>query len=287
MTETTIVGENIEIVQERLRAFGAVSWSAVIAGALTALAVSIIIVALGSGIGLAMASPFASSPSAGTLTVLGAVWLVFAQAVGYATGGFVAGRLRTNPSVVHSDEVKFRDGANGLVVWAIGVVLSSLLVLSAAGVVGKTAAGAATTAASAGGQSVDYFADTLLRTDPQKPPPPNAADMRDQVKRIIVTAVAQGSLSPDDRAYLAQVVASQSGISPDDAQHRVDDVYNKARESLTQAADTARKAAAFFSFWTFMSLLFGAVCATLGGVFGGDLRDEWAGYYRARPQAAR
>lgn len=286
MTETTIVGDNIEIVQERLRAFGAVSWSAVIAGALTALAVSIIIVALGSGIGLAMASPFASSPSAGTLTVLGAVWLVFAQAVGYATGGFVAGRLRTNPSVVHTDEVKFRDGANGLVVWAIGVVLSSLLVLSAAGVVGKTTAGVAT-AATSGGQSVDYFADTLLRTDPQKAPPPNAVDMRDQVKRIIVTAVAQGSLSPDDRAYLAQVVASQSGISPDDAQHRVDDVYNKARESLTQAADTARKAGAFFSFWTFMSLLFGAVCATLGGVFGGDLRDEWAGYYRARPQATR
>jgi hypothetical protein len=287
MTETTIVGDNIEIVQERLRAFGAVSWSAVIAGALTALAVSIIIVALGSGIGLAMASPFASSPSAGTLTVLGAVWLVFAQAVGYATGGFVAGRLRTNPSVVHSDEVKFRDGANGLVVWAMGVVLSSLLVLSAAGVVGKTTAGVATAAATSGGQSVDYFADTLLRTDPQKAPPPNAVDMRDQVKRIIVTAVAQGSLSPDDRAYLAQVVASQSGISPDDAQHRVDDVYNKARESLTQAADTARKAGAFFSFWTFMSLLFGAVCATLGGVFGGDLRDEWAGYYRARPQATR
>ena len=286
MTETTIVGDNIEIVQERLRAFGAVSWSAVIAGALTALAVSIIIVALGSGIGLAMASPFASSPSAGTLTVLGAVWLVFAQAVGYATGGFVAGRLRTNPSVVHTDEVKFRDGANGLVVWAIGVVLSSLLVLSAAGVVGKTTAGVAT-AATSGGQSVDYFADTLLRTDPQKAPPPSAVDMRDQVKRIIVTAVAQGSLSPDDRAYLAQVVASQSGISPDDAQHRVDDVYNKARESLTQAADTARKAAAFFAFWTFMSLLFGAVCATLGGVFGGDLRDEWAGYYRARPQATR
>jgi hypothetical protein len=286
MAETTIVGENIEIVQERLRAWSAVSWSAVIAGALTALAVSIIIIALGSGIGLAMASPFAYSPSAGTLTVLGAVWLVFAQAVGYATGGFVAGRLRTNPSVVHSDEVKFRDGANGLVVWAIGVVLSSLLVLAAAGVVGKTTAGVAATAATAGGQSVDYFADTLLRSDPQKAPPPNSADMRDQVKRIILTAVAQGGLAPDDRAYLAQVVASQTGISPDDAQHRVDDVYNKARASLTQAADTARKAGAFFSFWTFMSLLFGAVCATLGGVFGGDLRDEWAGY-RALPQAAR
>jgi hypothetical protein len=279
MTDTTIVGENIEIVQERLRAFSAVSWSAVIAGALTALAVSIIIIALGSGIGFAMASPFSYSPSAGTLTVLGAVWLVFAQAVGYATGGFVAGRLRANPSAVHSDEVKFRDGANGLVVWAIGVVLSTLLVVSAAGVVGKTTADVAT--ATAGGQSADYFTDTLLRADPQKAPPPNAAEVRDQVKRILATAVAQGTLAPDDRTYLAQIVATQSGISQDEAQRRVDDVYNKARAAL----DKARKAGAFFSFWTFMSLLFGAVCATLGSVYGGDLRDEWAAF-RSR-QAAR
>jgi hypothetical protein len=286
MTDTTIVGENIEIVQERMRAWGAVSWSAVVAGTLTALAVSIILIALGSGIGFTMASPFAYSPSAGTLTVLGAVWLVFAQAVGYAIGGFVAGRLRTNPSVVHSSEVKFRDGANGLVVWAIGVVLSSLLLVGAATAIGKTTADVATTAAAAGGQSVDYFADMLLRSDPQKAALPNGADMRDQVKRIILTSVAQGSLAPDDRSYLAQIVATQAGISPEDAQRRVDDVYNKARSSLTQAADTARKAGAFFSFWTFMSLLFGAVCATLGGILGGDLRDEWSGYRNA-PAAAR
>jgi hypothetical protein len=283
MTETTIVGENIEIVQERLRARGAVSWSAVIAGALTALAVSIIVIALGSGIGFAMASPFAYSPSAGTLTVLGAVWLVFAQACGYAAGGFVAGRLRTNPSVVHSSEVKFRDGANGLVVWAIGVVLSSLLVVSAAGGIGKTTADVAT--ATAGGQSGDYFVDTLLRADPQKAPPngaQNSAEVRDQVKRILATAVAQGNLASDDRTYLAQVVASATGISQDDAQRRVDDVYNKAREAL----DKARKAGAFLAFWTFMSLLFGAVCAILGGVLGGDLRDEWA-RYQPRPAPVR
>lgn len=286
MTETTIVGENIEIVQERLRAWSAISWSAVIAGALTALAVSIIIVALGSGVGLAMASPFNYSPSAETLTVLGAVWLVFAQAVGYATGGYIAGRLRTNPSVVHSDEAKFRDGANGLVVWAIGVVLSTLLVLSAAGAIGKTTANVAATAATGSGQSVDYFADLLLRGDPQKAPAPTNADTRDQVKRIIVTSVAQGNLAPDDRSYLAQIVASQSGISPDDAQRRVDDVYNKARASLMQAADKARKAGSFLAFWTFMSLLFGAVCATLGGVYGGDLRDEWAAYRSRRPVTA-
>ena len=288
MDDTTIVAENVGIVEERMRARSAVSWSAVIAGALAAVAVTFIVISLGSGIGLAVASPFSySSPSAETLTILGALWLVFAQAIGYATGGYLAGRLRTNPAVVHSSEVKFRDGANGLIVWAIGVAVSVLVVAGAVAGIGKTAGTAAMAAtAASGGPTVDYFADSLLRADPQRPAPANAAEMRDQVKRIIVTAVAQGGLAPDDRTYLAQIVASDTGMSQDDAQRRVDDVIGKARSSLTEAADKARKAGAFFAFWTFMSLLFGAACATLGGILGGDLRDEWAAY-KVSPATAR
>jgi hypothetical protein len=46
-------------------------------------------------------------------------------------------------------------------------------------------------------------------------------------------------------------------------------VEAKARD----AADTTAKAAAYFSFWTFMALLFGGTAATLGGILGGQLRD--------------
>ena len=87
--------------------------------AYAAVAVTAIIVALGSGIGLSLASPFSSSPSGSTLTIMGAVWLVFAQVVGFATGGYMAGRLRADSGRWHTSEVKFRDAANGLVVWAI------------------------------------------------------------------------------------------------------------------------------------------------------------------------
>jgi hypothetical protein len=52
---------------------------------------------------------------------------------------------------------------------------------------------------------------------------------------------------------------------------------NRAKESVQAAADTARKAASFLSFWTFMSLLFGSVAAVLGGVLGGEQRDEAMG----------
>jgi hypothetical protein len=55
----------------------AFSWSVVIAGALAAWAVSFIFITLGSGVGLVISSPF-SGPSSGTMTIIGAMWLIIA-----------------------------------------------------------------------------------------------------------------------------------------------------------------------------------------------------------------
>ena len=110
--------------------------------------------------------------------------------------------------------------------------------------------------------------------------------MHAQVGRILITAVTTDNLAADDRTYLAQIVSARTGMSMDDAQKRVDDVVNRTRASVTQAADTARKAAAYLAFWTFISLLFGAVCATLAGMLGGDLRDDFT-TRRAVPTAPR
>jgi len=158
MADTALAGDGVTVVETAeawsTMDWSAVSWSAIIAGALSAMAVTVIVVALGSGIGLSLASPFSSSPSASSLTIMGAVWLVLAQGIGYATGGYIAGRLRTNPALAHTGEVKFRDAANGLVVWAIGVVVSMLLLVGAAGKAGSAAAGVAATATEP--SSLDY-----------------------------------------------------------------------------------------------------------------------------------
>src|ERR1700683_1152383 len=233
------------------------SWSAVIAGAFAAIAVTIIVVALGSGIGMSLASPYSYSPSGSTLTIMGAVWLVFAQAIGFAVGGYIAGRLRRDPAELRTAEVKFRDGANGLTVWAIGVAVSTLVIAGAAGKIGNAAentAGAATSLTASAGQwpSMDYFVDSLLRTNPQ--PAANgapaaapggsnagqnntaansAADggaQREQVYRIMLTALGPNGLSTDDRTYLAQIVSAQTGLSQSDAQQRVDGVVNMAKQ---------------------------------------------------------
>ena len=256
------------------------------------------------------------------MTVIGAVWLVFAQAVGFATGGYIAGRMRRTPTPMHTDEVKLRDGANGLVVWAIGVVVSFLILATAVAKVGSAVGSAAAEhgrrasalPASSQSPSMDYFSDALLRPNPQngaqsganggnaagvykrrrrrqrreRPAAGNETNgastgqaggvrqQQAQINRILVTALAPSGLSNDDRTYLAQLVAAQTGMSQDEAQRRVDAVTAQMKQDAIQAAETARKAAAYLSFWTFMSLLFGAVCATLGGVLGGDLRDEFA-----------
>jgi hypothetical protein len=312
VTERTIVG-GVSGAAPRpdwvMSRWSGLSWSAVIAGALTAIAVTIIVVALGSGVGLSLASPYSYSPSGGTLTIMGAVWLVFAQAIGFAVGGYVAGRLRRDPAVLRTAEVKFRDGANGLTVWAIGVAVSTVIIAGAAGKIGnavENAADGATNLAAMAGQwpSMDYFVDSLLRTNSQPtangaaPANPNesntaqsnaatnATTQRDQIYRIMLTALGPNGLSSNDRTYLAQTVSAQTGLSENDAQHRVDDVVNMAKQDATQAADAVRKAAAYLSFWTFMSLLFGAVCATMGGMLGGDLRDE-IGMRKAVPTSPR
>lgn len=325
MDDTTIVVETpgAQGAAGWTGAWNGISWSSVIAGAFTAVAVSFIIISLGTGIGMAVASPYASSPSVETMTVIGALWLVFAQAVGFAVGGYVAGRARRVPAGLHANEVKFRDGANGLVVWAVGVVVTALVLAVGVNKIGSAtgqAAGvAALSASSAGTQAptVGYYSDMLLRPTAQgnanaggaagaSPAPASAATpngaatgdnnaaagtntagnanngmndnrQRMQVSRILVLSLGPNGLSNDDRAYLAQIVAAQTGMSQADAQKRVDDTINRMKDETTKAADAARKAAAFLSFWTFMSLLFGAACATLGGVLGGDLRDDFAG----------
>ena len=78
----------------------AVSWAAVIGGALAAVAITLLLVALGSGIGLSSVSPWtAANPSARTFTLLAAVWLIIVQWLSSATGGYLVRRLQDAPSV--------------------------------------------------------------------------------------------------------------------------------------------------------------------------------------------
>jgi len=110
-----------------------VSWPAIFAGAFAAAASSLVLVALGSGFGMASVSPWPNSGvSATTFTVMTAIWLIVVQWLASGLGGYVAGRLRTKWANTHTHEVFFRDTAHGFITWAVATVLVVAVLTSAA-----------------------------------------------------------------------------------------------------------------------------------------------------------
>src|SRR3978361_1620330 len=98
----------------------AVAWAAVLAGAVVAIATTLILIALGSGLGFAAASPWpGAAPAAETFAITAGIWLIVTQWLASALGGYMTGRLRTKWTSVHSHEVFFRDTAHGLLSWAV------------------------------------------------------------------------------------------------------------------------------------------------------------------------
>lgn len=140
----------------------AVSWGAVIAGAFIAAALSLILLALGSGLGLSSVSPWDNAgTSARTIGFATIIWLAVMAAIANGVGGFVAGRLRTKWVDIHSDEVHFRDTAHGFLVWAVGAVVTAALLTSAA----NSLVGSATKMAtlSAGGVAAGAVAPAMMQ----------------------------------------------------------------------------------------------------------------------------
>src|SRR5579871_5086957 len=85
-----------------------VSWGAVIGGAFAAAATYLILLALGTGFGLSVRSPWRSGELASTLGAAAIAWLIATEVISSGLGGYLTGRLRTKWARVHSDEVFFR-----------------------------------------------------------------------------------------------------------------------------------------------------------------------------------
>jgi hypothetical protein len=268
-----------------------VSWGAVIAGAFVAAALSLSLLALGTGIGMSSISPWANSgASAGKVGAGAIVWFVLMELIAFSIGGYLAGRLRTKWVNVHTHEVYFRDTAHGFLVWAVGTVITAAFLTSAAaamlGGAARTTANAAELSAAArpqdGAGQNGYFVDSLLRSNSAAIATttapvaststfaPDNTSARGEVSGILANALRQGNVPAADKTYLAQMIAARTGISESDAERRVDDTFAQAQ----QAADTARKAIAHSMYWTFLALLVGAFFASLFATVGGKERDR-------------
>ena len=269
----------------------ALAWGPIIGGAVAATGTTLILLLVGSAMGLTMVSPWSSeSSSAATVGVSAAIWLVVVQWLSSALGGYLTGRLRTKWAAAHTDEVFFRDTAHGFLSWALatlfvaGFLASSLASLAGAGAsaVGTAANTAGITAGAASRDGADlstsYFTDALLR--PQQVTQRAREDdgaASAEIGRILLQGAARGEVPDDDKTYIASIVAARTNLSEADARARVDAVLKQiedAKVATQDALDKTRKAAATTALVGALSLLIGAFISSASAALGGRQRDE-------------
>src|ERR1039457_1755301 len=92
----------------------AVSWAAVVAGAIATAALTLVLLAFGAGMGFSAVSPWGNSGVwASTFQIATGLYLIVVAMLASTIGGYIAGRLRTKWVGVHAHEVFFRDTAHG------------------------------------------------------------------------------------------------------------------------------------------------------------------------------
>jgi len=144
-----------------------VEWAPIIAGAVTAAAISFVLFTFGSAIGLTAVSPWSgSSLPAWLIAIIASLWVLLVQVGSYAFGGYIAGRLRAPIADTTPGELYFRDGAHGFLVWALGIVITALVVAWTAGAVVKGGADTLATVASGAGQGAGNATSALTASDP-------------------------------------------------------------------------------------------------------------------------
>lgn len=255
-----------------------VDWGAIAAGAVIASAITVVLSGFGTALGLSLTSVRGSGLSGVGLSVAAGLWLLWVAISSLIAGAYVTGRLRRRAGDANRQEVIVRDGAHGLVVWALSALIGAILAMGVASGVARTGgevARAATTAISAAaGSSADYALDVLTRSD-------NASALdepaKQQIGRILLRSFAEGQITADDRSYLSRSIATRTGIAPDEIDRRIDAAIARAKAAAIQAqtaADNARRLGVLVAFLAAAAMALGAAAAWWGAIMGGRHRDE-------------
>jgi hypothetical protein len=202
-----------------------------------------------------------------------------ANLLGLAVGGYAAARLsgtadRTDATL------------HGVGVWAIGFLLSSVLLGNLAAGAASTAAGAASSlvggAARGAGSAVSAAAEQAnpqaiadraraALSGPSEPARMTTEQRAAEMGDILSSRVAKDAFTDAERQRLAALVAAEAGIPQQEAEARVraydaeaQRLAREAEERARRAADAAATGAATAAFAVFAALLLGAVVSIIG-----------------------
>ncbi len=277
-----------------------VSWGAIFAGLTAAVALQVVFMMLGAGLGFALYDPITSenpvsSLGAGALIIQGVSAVVSLWFGGWVAGRFTPARARASACL------------HGFVVWCAATVAGVLLVASGAGwvlggvskIVGGGLSAAGQPAAAVAGGTADLAKDALKQsgdtltsfTDEAlgNRSSDAAANTGIRAKREIGMAVArlfnpakESGNTDANRAELVKVLVDQAGMSEAAANQLVTDwtasyerlkaelaaAKEAAEQKAREAAEAAAKALAVLSLVYFVAFAFGAVSAACGACHG-------------------
>ena len=253
-TTTTAAGSRatlapaLHVGQNRSR----ISWGAVLAGAVVAVATTLLLSLLGAAMGAGSIRPLdTTSTDLANLGIGAAIWEIINLALSMAFGGYVAARLSGTHSHLDAE-------LHGVTVWGVAVLLGSVLLAQAVsgliGVVGQGAGSVVSHAVAGAGtisgalpQEVNPQAmiDRLQQSlgNSGDPTTMSHEQINAEIATLVRNSLLNGTLSESDRNRLIALVAARSGITRDEAARRVTATENDAKASLAQVEQKARAAA--------------------------------------------
>ena len=259
------------------------SWGAIFAGVVIAVAVQLVLGILGAAIGLTMVDPVEGTTPGATGFGIGAgiYWLV-TTILALGAGGYAAARV----AGVHE---RFDARVHGLVVWGVTLILTLYLLTSAvggiiggafrtvgavAGAAGTTVGAAAPRAASIAGideGDVRSEASAYLSDAPSDPALMTPEQAQTEIARQLPALARGGSEGQQAESRIVDVVAAQRKIGRPEAQaqvmrakQRFVQAKNDTVATAKTATDTAAGAAAGTSFVLVLALLIGAAASGFG-----------------------
>lgn len=280
----------------RVQLHRSVSWGAIFAGITAALAMQVLFMLLGAGLGFAIYTPLTdenpiANLGAGALIVQG-ISAVFSLWF----GGWVAGRFTPTGT-------RATGWLHGFCVWCAATVAGVLFVSAGAGwimgdlsklvggglsLAGKPAAalaGGATDMAKEAikksGDTLTSFTDEALGNRPANSEANNSARAKREIGMALTRLFTpvQQSNTADNRAALVKALVDHAGMSEADAEKTVTEwtttydrlkadlaaAKNEAETKARVAAEEASKALSIFSLCAFVAFVMGGLSAAFGG----------------------
>jgi hypothetical protein len=270
VAETTTVGGAVPLTANLRR----VSWGAIIAGVVVALAIQVLLAMLGAGIGLAAIEPAqqGDNPSATSMGIGAAIWWALSGIVAAFAGGWVAARLAGVPS-------REAGMLHGIATWAAATLVvlyllsstASSIVGGAFNIVGRTLSGVGSAAGEAVSAAAGQIGNPLEAIQDEirsaaNPDDPEAAG-RQLAAAMGRVLTGEGDAVNQARQDAVNVMVRQ-GVPQEEAQRRVQEWEQRYQETRNQAAQQARAAAdgaSTAALYGFIALLLGSLAGAFGG----------------------